>query len=183
MGVLAPIFLSSSSSYTRMKPEFMISTRFSYRHMVGLKKKYNTMNDLFLAGTESDNKGLCSVQVSVQASNEMFWTNRAIIWFTWFPFCTYFHFINVEFKYSETKNNLHRSEMLHIFTKESVHKHKISSSADGGPHSMVCACETIRSAPHRHYRKFYGTWPDISPEFALIKMWIMTESVYKVCIF
>ena len=118
MGVLAPIFLSSSSSYTRMKPEFMISTRFSYRHMVGLKKKYNTMNDIFLAGTESDNKGLCSVQVSVQASNEMFWTNRAIIWFTWFPFCTYFHFINVEFKYSETKNNLHRSEMLHIFTKK-----------------------------------------------------------------
>ena len=26
----------------------------------------------------------------------------------------------------------------------------ISASADGGPRSLVCARETLRSAPHRH---------------------------------
>ena len=34
---------------------------------------------------------------------------------------------------------------------------KISASTDGGPPSQVCACETLRSAPHRHERKFSGT--------------------------
>ena len=34
---------------------------------------------------------------------------------------------------------------------------KISAHADGGPRSRVCARETLRSAPHRHERKFSGT--------------------------
>ena len=35
-------------------------------------------------------------------------------------------------------------------------KDKISAGADGGPCSQVCACLTLRSAPHRHQRKFFG---------------------------
>jgi hypothetical protein len=34
---------------------------------------------------------------------------------------------------------------------------KISAHADGGPRSRVCACETLRSAPHRREQKFSGT--------------------------
>ena len=37
-----------------------------------------------------------------------------------------------------------------------VQTKKNSASADGGPRSRVCARETLRSAPHRHYRKFFG---------------------------
>ena len=33
----------------------------------------------------------------------------------------------------------------------------ISAHADGGPRFRVCARETLRSAPHRHERKFSGT--------------------------
>ena len=33
----------------------------------------------------------------------------------------------------------------------------ISAHANGGPRSRVCARETLRSAPHRHERKFSGT--------------------------
>ena len=33
---------------------------------------------------------------------------------------------------------------------------KISASADGGPRSRVCARWTLRLAPHRHERKFFG---------------------------
>ena len=32
-----------------------------------------------------------------------------------------------------------------------------SAHADGGPRSRVCARETLRSAFHRHERKFSGT--------------------------
>ena len=32
-----------------------------------------------------------------------------------------------------------------------------SAHADWGPRSRVCARETLRSAPHRHERKFSGT--------------------------
>ena len=32
----------------------------------------------------------------------------------------------------------------------------ISAHADGGPRSQVCARETLRSAPHRDERKFFG---------------------------
>ena len=31
-----------------------------------------------------------------------------------------------------------------------------SAHADGGPRSWVCARETLRSAPHRRERKFFG---------------------------
>jgi hypothetical protein len=31
---------------------------------------------------------------------------------------------------------------------------KISAHADGGPRSRVYACETLRSAPHRHEKNF-----------------------------
>ena len=33
---------------------------------------------------------------------------------------------------------------------------QISAHTDGGPRSRVCARETLRSAPHRHERKFFG---------------------------
>ena len=34
---------------------------------------------------------------------------------------------------------------------------KNSASADGGPRSRVCACQILRSAPHRQQRKFSAT--------------------------
>jgi hypothetical protein len=40
-------------------------------------------------------------------------------------------------------------------TKKQQHTDN-SASAVGGPPSRVCARETLRSAPHRHWRKFVG---------------------------
>ena len=33
---------------------------------------------------------------------------------------------------------------------------QISNGADGGPRSLVCACLTLCSAPHRHQWKLMG---------------------------
>ena len=59
-----------------------------------------------------------------------------------------------------TKKGKMRSEIKceKIFEKfNELEKHiKISAHADGGPHSRVCAHETLCSAPHRRERKFSG---------------------------
>ena len=51
-------------------------------------------------------------------------------------------------------------------------KSKIYASADGGPHSRVCARETLRSAPHRHIWSFktLGQLLKFSPKKTLKKL-------------
>ena len=41
--------------------------------------------------------------------------------------------------------------------KREERKKDISAHVDGGPCTRICACKTLRSAPHRHKRKFSGT--------------------------
>ena len=50
----------------------------------------------------------------------------------------------------------HYTSECPYLTNDKITK-KNSAHADGGPRSRVCARETLRSAPHRHERKFSGT--------------------------
>ena len=47
-------------------------------------------------------------------------------------------------------------DFLKHVEKEMKQETHISAHADGSPRSRVCARETLRSAPHRRERKFFG---------------------------
>jgi hypothetical protein len=49
------------------------------------------------------------------------------------------------------------SEGYKKIQKDIIRFRRISASADRGHCSRVCARETLRPAPHRHYQKFFGT--------------------------
>ena len=51
-----------------------------------------------------------------------------------------------------------------------VTKEEISTGADGGPCSSVCACLTLRSAPHRQHFLFLKKEPKNRPPLNMLKL-------------